>query len=93
MKLSRLDYTIAGLALSLMLTALPSCTPQRVERNLYLECKIGDTPSFTYDQPSTYISDNSDRAWFLYDGNRRIGTYTQKQGELCVVVKREGELL
>ena len=92
MKLTRLDYTIAGLALALMLTALPSCTPQRTEKNLYLECKVGDKPSFNYDQPSTYISD-SDRVWFLYDGGRRIGTYTQKQGELCIVVKRDGEVI
>ena len=92
MKLTRLDYTIAGLALALMLTALPSCTPQRTERNLYLECKNGDTPSFNYDRPATMIYE-TDGTWKITDGYDEIGVYKQKQGELCVVVKRDGELL
>jgi hypothetical protein len=87
----KLEQTFVGLAFALVLTALPACQPTPRPKNLYLECKIGDKPSFNYDQPSTYISDNADRVWFLYDEGRRIGTYPQKQGEFCVVVSREGE--
>lgn len=90
MKLTRLDYTIAGLALALMLTALPACQPIPKSRNLYLECKIGNTPSFTYDRPSTSIYEH-DGKWKIKDDYDVIGIYKQKPGELCIVVKRDGD--
>jgi hypothetical protein len=86
----KLNYTFAALAFALTLTALPSCKIQPIERNLYLECKIGNTPSFTYDQPSTSIYE-VDGKWKIKDDYDVIGIYKQKPGELCLVVRRNGE--